>query len=199
MPVLLRPAATTPADAAALARGLEQASDGTFELLFGGAAERLLARMALVRGHRFSLEHVTIAELDGHIVGVLSGMPSEATGDPRGVLPRIAGWRVLRAAPVALAGWGLFRALDRHDQGDWYLQAIAVEPGQRGHGIGTRLFEEALGRARAANALRLTLDVDAANAVAIALYRRMGLRVTATYGPARLLGGVSLHRMAVRL
>ena len=86
-----------------------------------------------------------------------------------------------------------------HDPGDWYLQAIAVDPGLRGHGIGTRLFEEAFRRARAAHALRLTLDVDAANAGALALYRRMGLAITATYGPARLLRGVSLHRMAVDL
>jgi ribosomal protein S18 acetylase RimI-like enzyme len=197
--LLLRPAVRTAADAEALARGLEQASDGTFSVLFGRAAERLLARMALVDGHRFSLEHVTIAEVDGAIAGIMSGMPAAETGDPRRVLPRIAGWRSIRAAAVAVAGRQLFRALDRHEAGDWYLQALAVVPGHRGRGIGTLLLEEGFRRARAAQARRLTLDVDVANTGAMALYRRAGLEVTGTYGPARLLGGVALHRMVAEL
>lgn len=199
MSVMLRSAVRTGADAAAFATGLEEASGGLFSSLFGARADRLLARVALVRGHGLSLEHVTVAELDGAAVGVLSGMRADQAGDPGRVLLRAAGGRSLRASLVTLAGWPLFTALGQHDSGDWHLQAVAVAPDWRGHGTGSQLLEQALRLATGSGAARLTLDVDVHNDRARALYERHGLSIRRTSRPASLLGGACVHRMSARL
>lgn len=199
MPSILRPAELIDRDEKAFARGLEAASDGLYTLLSGAAAESILAAACAIPGHALSLKHATVAEDDGRVVGLLSGMPSAEAGDPDRILMRAAGWRALRAGAVALAARPLFVAMNRHEPGDWYLQAIAVEREARGRGIGTALLAGAFEQARTSGADRLTLDVDAENGRARSLYERFGLRVAATSRPARLLGGAAVHRMSVEL
>ena len=199
MASLLRPAELIDRDEKAFARGLEAASDGLYTLLFGPAAESILAAACAIPGHALSLEHATVAEDDGRVVGLLSGMPGTEAGDPDRILMRAAGWRALRAGAVALAARPLFVAMDRHEPGDWYLQAVAVEREARGRGIGTALLTAAFEQARTSGADRLTLDVDVENGRARSLYERFGLRVAATSRPARLLGGAAVHRMSVEL
>jgi ribosomal protein S18 acetylase RimI-like enzyme len=94
------------------------------------------------------------------------------------------------------AGWPVFAALDRHSPGEWYLQAIAVEPDARGSGVGLALISNAFVRAGRAGSTSLTLDVDAANVRARALYERQGLHVARTSPAAVLLGGARVRRMA---
>jgi ribosomal protein S18 acetylase RimI-like enzyme len=149
MSIVLRPARFDHADAAALAVALEMAADGAFSLLFGRRWERVLQAAALHPGHELSLEHATLA-LDGEeTVGVLQGFLAGDAADPGPVLERVAGWwPLLRSGVVTLAGRPVFRALEQRDPGDWYLQAIAVQPDRRGAGVGSRLLEAALDRAR---------------------------------------------------
>jgi ribosomal protein S18 acetylase RimI-like enzyme len=52
--------------------------------------------------------------------------------------------------------------------------AIAVVPSARGKGVGSKLLDTLLGRARAAGYSTISLSVDRANAGAIELYRRHG-------------------------
>jgi ribosomal protein S18 acetylase RimI-like enzyme len=59
----------------------------------------------------------------------------------------------------------------------------------RGRGIGTRLLEEALRRARENGLLRVELEVFASNAAAVRLYRRRGFRVEGRKPGARFLDG----------
>ena len=54
------------------------------------------------------------------------------------------------------------------------LASIAVAPGHRNRGLGTRLLHEAIARARRNGARFLTLEVDLANRDARRLYRREG-------------------------
>jgi hypothetical protein len=72
-----------------------------------------------------------LAEGAGCPVGFCQGWPY---GTPAGTreLARAAGFRVLRLASVALFGWPLLAALDRHEAGEWYLQAVAVQEQARG-------------------------------------------------------------------
>lgn len=197
MSIALRPAHFDHADAAALAGALEMAADGAFSLLFGRRWERVLRAAALHPGHELSLEHATLA-LDGEeTVGVLHGFLAGNAADPGRVLERVAGWwPLLRAGVVTLAGRPVFRAMKQHDPGDWYLQAIAVQPNRRGAGVGSRLLEVALDRARDSGAERITLDVDTANGRARCLYERHGFEVAGTSRRAWLLGGLRTHRMA---
>jgi ribosomal protein S18 acetylase RimI-like enzyme len=114
-------------------------------------------------------------------------------------LMHAAGIRSLRASAIMAAGGPLFAALDRHSPGEWYLQAIAVESAARGSGVGRSLLDDAFVRAARAGCASLTLDVDATNVRARALYERQGLHVAGTSPPAVLLGGARVHRMAVAL
>lgn len=84
------------------------------------------------------------------------------------------------AAPDAtgLAGYALL--LFRRGSKVARLYSIAVDPGQRGRGLGRRLVEAAidLARRRQAGILRLEVRVD--NPGAIALYRGLGFHDFAT-------------------
>lgn len=57
---------------------------------------------------------------------------------------------------------------------DAELQALLVAPHQRRRGLALALMEAVIAQARAWKSERLLLEVRAANAPAIALYRRMG-------------------------
>jgi len=58
--------------------------------------------------------------------------------------------------------------------GEADVQTVAVAPAAQGRGVGARLLGALLERAVEQGARRVTLEVRADNAVAIALYRRHG-------------------------
>jgi ribosomal protein S18 acetylase RimI-like enzyme len=193
----LRPAAPTEADAAAFARFVEQASDGLFRTMLGSHAHRVLGLAYRRGGHDLSWEHVTFAVLGGGPVGMLSAYSgsdhAQASEDP---LLRAAGWRVLRLGLVALAARPVLRFIENVPLDDFYVQAVAVDTGNRGSGIGSMLLAHAEEQARADGSRRLCLDADVSNDGAVRLYERLGLEVESTSRPARLLGGVRVQRMA---
>jgi ribosomal protein S18 acetylase RimI-like enzyme len=83
------------------------------------------------------------------------------------LLARIDG----RAVGVAVCFWGFstFSArplINIHD--------LAVTADCRGHGVGRRLLEAVEAKARASGCAKLTLEVNADNAAAQRLYRRLG-------------------------
>lgn len=57
-----------------------------------------------------------------------------------------------------------------------HLARLIIAPDRRGQGLGARLVESLLDRARASALATASLNVDPANAVAIALYTRLGFR-----------------------
>ena len=74
----------------------------------------------------------------------------------------------------ALAGYAL--VFLRRGSSAARLYSIAVDPLQRGHGLGAALLADAEQQARAAGCTALHLEVRCDNAAAIALYRRAGYR-----------------------
>ena len=85
--------------------------------------------------------------------------------------------------------------LDSIEEGDYYLQAIAVDENRQGQGIGSYLLQEVETQARRAAAKRLALDVADKNKNARALYERKGFSVTSSWPDSRLLSVFKLHRM----
>jgi ribosomal-protein-alanine N-acetyltransferase len=63
-------------------------------------------------------------------------------------------------------------ALSRLAADEAEVLTIAVEPSYRGRGVGRDLMREHLARATLAGARKMFLEVDAANAAALALYAR---------------------------
>jgi hypothetical protein len=194
--VTVRPAADTDADASAFAWALNEAMDGFLQTLLGSRYPQIIAAASRIPGHEFSLEHVTLAEVDGEVVGMLSGMPTEAMADGTSAIVRYAGLRIVRAAVLVLAGWPVFLAMSRHTAGEWYLQAIAVTPAWRGLGVGSQLLAFADAKARESGCHRIALDVLSTNEPAIRLYERWGCEREWTSLPAWLLGGLRVQRMS---
>lgn len=199
MVVGVRPAQFNDDDAQLFAWGLDEASQGAFTAVLGSHGQELMARMSMQPGHEFSLEHVRIAVADGRPVGVVSSMAAQHCALPTRVVRETLGWRGLRALPAYVAARPLLRMLNWHDPGDWYVMAVAVRPQARGTGIGSALLYDAIDRAREGRAEWLTLDVASTNPDARRLYEQLGMTTVATSAPARLLGGLQVHRMVLDL
>jgi len=77
---------------------------------------------------------------------------------------------VARADGAEVVGYAGVMVVD----GEADVQTVAVAPAAQGRGVGARLLGALLERAVEQGARRVTLEVRADNAVAIALYRRHG-------------------------
>ena len=71
----------------------------------------------------------------------------------------------------------LLRIIDTIADGDFYVQAIAVDRKLRGEGVGSTLIDSIEDRAVASRSARLVLDVSAKNEGASRLYERRGMTV----------------------
>ena len=185
----------TPADADLLAWGLNEAAGGLFDVLLGRRASHILASIMSQPTHAFSFEHAVLFEMNAVPVGMCQGFPY---GTPEGVRAFVhaAKLRTFRAAIVAGLGWPVFAAMSHHSPGEWYLQAIAVRANARGMGVGATLLANATSRAIRAGCDALTLDVDAKNVRAKALYEREGFQERSLSPRAPLAGGARVYRMS---
>ncbi len=193
----LRPARVDRADGERFARYLDQAADRTFRALLGPQSVRIIAEAFLAPGHDLSHEHVTFAEVDGGVVGMLSGYSgaqhAASTDEP---LVEAAGFRKYRMAVLHRLGARIFNFMDRLPAGDWYVQAVAVDEAGRGKGVGSALLAHAEQTARAAGSQRLALDVAVNNDGARRLYERLGYAVESSSKPIPFVASAAVHRMA---
>jgi ribosomal protein S18 acetylase RimI-like enzyme len=125
-----------------------------------------------------SHRNTIFAELDGLVVGMASGYTAEEHHHfSNQALMQAAGRRAPRAASFRWLFAALFRVLNAHDAGDFYLHYIGVDKDYRSRGIGSALLKAMEERARATGSNRFSLDVAAKNRGAIEVYERFGLSV----------------------
>jgi ribosomal protein S18 acetylase RimI-like enzyme len=177
MEVLVRPATTSDR-----ADGLLYESARPYYDAYAGAeasARRILARVWPHRGHAASFEVCSVAEVDGTIAGVLAGYPV-ADGDRYArrflalTLWRIPFWHWRRV----LAHLTVAQRLSPHPPlGAFYVDALAVDPGFRRHGVARALLEDAERRAAAAGLDGVALDTGLDNTPARSLYEAAGFRI----------------------
>ena len=154
-------------DAPELARLIDIAGGGVYEFLLDGlmpgmtAAEMLVPGLA---GRSGSLSHRQsgVAELDGQVVGIAHGYPTDwiRTEDYSGLPPD----RVAHMAEFS----------ETLDWGSYFLSALAVDPDRRRQGIAGRLLGWFYERARTGGFDRVTLHVWADNEAARGLYAGEG-------------------------
>jgi ribosomal protein S18 acetylase RimI-like enzyme len=178
---VLRPAQATLEEGAAFARHLDTAADGIFRAMLGARWATILAHAFLEPGHDLSHQRVTFAERNDRIVGMVSGYTADehrrSSDEP---LTQAAGpLATARMAVFTVLGQPLLRFIERVPEGDFYLQAVAVDDDQRGHGIGSLLIDHAEAQAKRSGCRRLALDVAAKNDGARRLYERRGMVVKA--------------------
>jgi ribosomal protein S18 acetylase RimI-like enzyme len=155
-----------------------------FEHAFGdkmrtavGDKEKRMAFMA--RAYRG--EHVIVARRGNQLLG-MAGLSSRGAPYAGGLMgpswdPRpyvdLLGW-----VGATWAVWGQRLADHRPKDDEIYVDGIAVAPGVRGMGVGTRLLTEIRHVSRREGRRFVRLDVVDTNPRAQALYERLGYKVT---------------------
>jgi ribosomal protein S18 acetylase RimI-like enzyme len=195
MEVLVRPAtASDRADAL-----LYESARPYYDAFAGeeARARQLLAGVWEQRGHAASWEICAVAEVEGHVVGVLAGYPV-VDGDRYArrflslTLKRMPVWRWPAVVAHLRAAHRLSPRPPRHA---WYVDALAVAPGWRRHGVARRLLDEAVRRAAEAGLDGVALDTGLENAPARSLYESAGfkleeIREAPSERHARAVGGI---------
>jgi ribosomal protein S18 acetylase RimI-like enzyme len=87
------------------------------------------------------------------------------------------------------------RIIDSIPDGDFYLQAIAVDTEHRGGGLGSILMDAFEERAHASGSTRLSLDVSAKNEAARRFYERRGMTVESQWPKRLAIPGLKFYRM----
>lgn len=156
-------------------------SPGGF-MLFGGGERGgigLIEAAFRTPGTDNSCEVVTVAELDGRVVGAMAAFPA-AEGDERRrrflrlALRRRPPWRWPRIMRVAREG---STRAPKPPVDSLYIDALATAEDARRRGVAMKLLEEAESLGRSGGFGHLALDTTAANSGARALYERFGFAV----------------------
>lgn len=192
----LRSAQATLEDGRVFARYLDVAAEGFITVLLGGKAHEIAAEAFVEGGHDMSYEHVTFAERDGAVLGMLSAYTAEQhRASSHKPLMRAAGVRILRVWAIAMLCWRFLRFMETMESQDFYVQAVAVDSEARGAGVGSALLDHAESCGREAGCARLALDVASTNEGALRLYKRRGMIETARSPAIGFVGGVRAIRM----
>ena len=198
--IVLRAANPTFDEGLVFARYLDEAAEGFFRLMLGRRVEQIIAKAFVQPGHDLSYQNVTFAKRDNVIVGMVSGYTAEQhRSSSRQSLKQAAGRRNLRMRIVLILFAPLMRIIDSIADGDFYLQAIAVDKKIRGSGMGSVLMDFFEKRARESGSTRLSLDVSAKNEGARRFYESRGMTIESQW-PKRLpVPGLKFYRMMKEL
>ena len=195
--IVLRAANPTFDEGLAFARYVDQAAEGFFRFMLGRRAGYIIATAFAQPDHDLSYQNVTFAERDNVIVGMVSGFTAEQHRRSSRFKPvkRAAGKRNLRMRIVLILFAPLMRIIESTADGDFYIQAIAVDKELRGDGVGSVLMDSFEERARASGSTRLSLDVSAKNEGARRFYERRGWNVESQWPKRLAIPGLKFYRM----
>ena len=194
--IILHPATPALEDGLAYARFLDQAADGFFGVMLGKRYADVMADTFATPAHDFSFENVIFAEQDAMIVGMASGFTAKQHhGCSDEVLVKAKGYPSFRMAMFQLVFGSLWRFLDTIEDGEFYLQAVAVEEELRGKGVGSMLIDAMETRAINSTASRFLLDVAGKNEAAQRLYESRGMTVGARWPKRFFLPKFQIVRM----
>jgi len=184
-------------DGLAFARYLDEAAEGFFHFMLGPRAGHIIAAAFVRPDHDLSYQNVTFAERDNVTVAMVSGYTAEQhRRSSRQPLKQAAGRWNLRARAVMVLFAPLMRIIDSISDGDFYLQAIAVDKELRGDGVGSALMDFFEEQACASGATRISLDVSGKNEGACRFYERRGMTIESQW-PKRLpIPAIKFYRMA---
>ena len=194
--IILRAASPTFDEGLAFARYLDEAAEGFFRFMLGRRVAEIIATAYVRPDHDLSYQHVVFARRDKVIVGMVSAYTAEqhrrSSLQP---LRQAAGKPALRMRAVTILCAPLLRIIDTIAEGDFYLQAIAVDKELRGHGVGSVLMDSVEDRARACRSTRLSLHVSAKNQGACSFYRRRGMTVESQWPKHLAIPGLGFLHM----
>ena len=181
---------------AAVAALLYETAGGLYDMFAGGRkrAARVLRAAYARPGNSSSREVVTVAEIDGRVVGALAAFPVRE-GDARArrflrlTLRRTPPWRWAKTLRVFRLGGQLTPPAP----GDaLYVDALATDPEFRRRGVASALLGAAEEQARDHGLRAVALDTAQRNTPAQALYESVGMeRSGSSKGVGELPGAVA--------
>ena len=123
----------------------------------------------LLPDYRYGYPQTYVADIDGHIKGILVGYPHEKEA------------HIDDAFKPLQASFGMgpeedFFTDQESYPGEWYLDTFAVAEDAQGQGIGTQLITSVMPLLAAAGEKVISLNVDQANPRAQKLYERLGFK-----------------------
>ncbi|MBG0786349.1 MAG: GNAT family N-acetyltransferase [Anaerolineaceae bacterium] len=145
-------------------------------------AKAILERVFIIPGHRLSYEEMTLAVVQGRVVGGL--MAYSAKRLPK--LDRVTDRLILKQykfrgkLAVIIRTWPLVFMKDAKRR-DYVIGNLAVRPQYRGRGLGQQLLKHAEIQAKEAGLRRLALRVAIENKPAKKLYDDFGFKTTAMF------------------
>ena len=194
--IVLRAANPTFDEGLAFARHLDEAAEGFFRFWLGRRAAHIIATAFVQPDHDLSYQNVTFVERDNVIVGMVLGYTAEQhRRSSREPLKRAAGRSNLRMRFVRMLFAPIMRIIDSIADGDFYLQAIAVDTELRGNGVGSVLMDSSEDRARTSGSTRLSLDVSAKNKGARRFYEHRGMNVESQWQKRLAIPVLKFNRM----
>jgi ribosomal protein S18 acetylase RimI-like enzyme len=192
----IRPGSPDPEEGAACARYLDEAAEGFIRFIYGRRYERIIAKAYIQPGNQYSFENVVFAERDGGLVGMALGFSAEQRASfSEDVIREAQGSAAFRIRMVMTIFAPIMRIIESLSAGDYYVLAIAVDRERRGEGIGSRLMDAMVGRARDAGCVRLALDVAAKNEGALRMYERRGMKIESQWPKRLAIPGMRFFRM----
>jgi len=195
-----RPANSTFDEGQLFAHYLDQAAEGFFRFMLGPRAVDIIATAFTQPDHDLSYQYVTFVERDEVIVGMVSGYTAEQHHlSSSSILEKAAGRYNLRFIVISIIFSPLLRIIDTIADGDFYLQAMAVDKEHRGHGIGSALIDFIEDFACVSDSKRLSLDVSAKNEKARKIYEHYGMIVESHWPKRLVIPGLRLLRMTKTL
>jgi ribosomal protein S18 acetylase RimI-like enzyme len=175
---------------------LDQAAEGFFRFMLGRHAMDIIATAFTHPNHDLSYQNVTFVERDQDIVGMVSCYTAEqhrrSSDQP---LKQAAGRCNLRMMFVSILFAPLLRIIDTIADGDFYIQAIAIDTELRGEGVGSALMDSVEEFALSSGSTRISLDVSASNENARRFYEHRGMTVESQWPKRLAIPGLRLFRM----
>lgn len=195
--VTLREAQPTFEEGRLFAGYLNTAAEGFFRFMLGRNYLEILAKVYLQPDHDLSYQHVTFAVTGNNIVGMVSGFTAQAhkNSSPRVLVDAAGPWN-LKFWTVSIVFSPLIRLLDTVKQGDFYLQAIAVDSHARGKGVGKALLGLVETMAIEKGCARIALDVSNSNTHAFQIYQKRGYKLESTWPRYLRIQAIMFSRMA---
>ena len=199
-PIKLRAACPAFEEGIVFARYLDEAAEGFFRFMLGKRVEQIIAKAYTQPAHDLSFQNATFAERNNLIVGMVSGYTAEQhRSSSRIHLMQAAGKNNIRMRIVLALFAPMMRTVDSMADGDFYLQAIAVDREQRGSGIGSFLADYIEEQARLRGSTRLALDVSSSNVGASRFYKLRGMTVTSRWPKHLKIPKLKFYRMTKTL
>ncbi|PNR90740.1 hypothetical protein HWHPT5561_04180 [Petrotoga sp. HWH.PT.55.6.1] len=149
-----------------------------FYLLFGQKTKAMLNNLFTTEGNLFSFEHVFFSKIEENISGMIISYDWKSKNKENlrtgYLMLKNLGIIFVKIIPLLLK---LNQAVGKVRKREFYISNIAVYEAYRSSGIGKKLISKAEEEARKLKSLKVVLDVEKENTIAIKFYKKLGYKI----------------------